>query len=157
MKLLKKLLLIIKWIGNLPDQKEIKSMKKFVFALMFVVGLFIANKGIIYSKGADVLEVSTCSVVLISSYAWTPIPAVNMVDNQRIGIMLDMDDDTTNFMYIIMSSSQVPTDAVGKGFKYYESDPPWIFPVNKDVYIFGVMDGGAVDKPVYIQQLRGNF
>lgn len=114
---------------------------------------------LVFAKGADITGVNEPKKVVISSSTWTAIPSVTTIENSRIAMMVDLDVATAQSVYMIFSSSAVPVLSTGTySMVYKEIDPAWLFPISKDVYLFGVsageLTGGAT---MYIQQLKGEF
>lgn len=130
-------------------------MKK-LFLCMAIVSVWL---GFLYAKGADVTEVREVETVLISSYTWTAIPAVARNDDRRIAMQIEVDTNTVNTVYMIYSSSSVPTQSTATYIMVYkESDPSWIISINNAVNLFGIAVGSlAGGTTMYIQQLRGSF
>lgn len=123
---------------------------------MFLVLCLLVVASSVYAKGkrSDYTFAVRRSSVSISSSTWTAIPVVN---SRRIAIKIDLLSGTTNHILLLWSSaSTAPTDTTSFGDKMKEADPPWILPINKNVFLYGIASGDGTETLIY-QDLMGEY
>jgi len=119
-----------------------------VACLLIATGVWAKN------KRSDYTAVEEPVGVALSNDAWTAIPVVN---NRRIAVKLDLPAGETDYVSLLWSpDSSSPSAGTTLGDKYIEANPPWILPINKNVYLYGLASGdGAVT--INAQDLLGEY
>lgn len=126
-------------------------MKK---VLLVALGLIFIATWLI-AKQAKIMQTEQLGEVLISNTAWTAIPPVGTIDENRISILIDLDRSVTDQILITLSTSSIsPGIAISSGMAYKESDPPWELQISPGVFLWGVVDGGAGAESLYYWELQ---
>lgn len=126
---------------------------------LFLAGCLLFCASVVMAKGADFTSAEKIQTVSVSNTTWTRIPGASQwVDKQRIAIIFDLDQSCTDYMLVVKSSATTggPGVATTVGYKYMESNPPWIWATSHAVYIWAIIKGDGSEN-VYYQQLRGKF